>query len=521
MGFCKAMERFVITRLPAGEEKGKRRLWPGTLALLLAALLFVLGCILFAACAWIDKSFGIQFEELLYTLATPLKGSDTGLVAQCIHASGTQISLVLVYLFLLGAVLWVRRRYGIAYTPENRKPKDLVKLSRRVLIGAGAAMLVFAVIFADHTFQIREYIKVRMSPTLLYEENYVDPREVAITGEGKNLIYIYLESMETTYASQAAGGQQPADNYIPGLTQLAQDNLSFSNSERLGGFRPINGTTWTMASILATTSGVPYAFPTEGNSMGNRERFASGLTSLGEVLEEKGYQNEFLCGSDADFAGRKDYFTQHGDYKIFDLFTAREEGYIPEDYKVWWGYEDKYLYQIAKDELTELSQGGKPFNFTMLTVDTHHIGGYACSLCQEEYEVGTANVVSCADRQITEFIQWCKQQDFYKDTVIIISGDHPRMDNYLVKYVPYADRTIYNCFLNSQKQPSKTMDREFTAMDMFPTILSAMGFEIQGDRLGLGVDLFSNESTLCERLGFEGLEAETKKYSDYYVKHFA
>ena len=34
-----------------------------------------------------------------------------------------------------------------------------------------------------------------------------------------------------------------------------------------------------------------------------------------------------------------------------------------------------YLYEIAKDELLNLSQSGRPFNFTMLTVDTHHVGG--------------------------------------------------------------------------------------------------------------------------------------------------
>ena len=62
---------------------------------------------------------------------------------------------------------------------------------------------------------------------------------------------------------------------------------------------------------------------------------------------------------------------------------------------------------------------------------------------------------------------------------------------------------------------------DYTAMDMFPTTLSAMGFEIEGDRLGLAVDLFSGEPTLCEEMGFEKLEEETQKYSAYYIKNFA
>ena len=57
-------------------------------------------------------------------------------------------------------------------------------------------------------------------------------------------------------------------------------------------------------------------------------------------------------------------------------------------------------------------------------------------------------------------------------------------------------------------------------MDMFPTILSALGFDIEGDRLGLGTDLFSNTDTLLERKGFDWLNRELGKRSDYYTEQF-
>lgn len=125
-----------------------------------------------------------------------------------------------------------------------------------------------------------------------------------------------------------------------------------------------------------------------------------------------------------------------------------------------------------------MAQTNKHFNFTMLTVDTHHIDGYICDLCGNQYDGITANVVTCADKQVKEFIDWCRERDFYEDTTIVISGDHPRMDTSLVEGVDYYDRTVYNCFINSAKEPQgSTSNREFTAMDMFPTILSAMGFD--------------------------------------------
>ena len=74
----------------------------------------------------------------------------------------------------------------------------------------------------------------------MVEDNYVDPDRVNITfpEQKRNLIYLYLESMESTYADKASGGAFDK-NYIPELTQLAADNISFSNSELLGGGQPL------------------------------------------------------------------------------------------------------------------------------------------------------------------------------------------------------------------------------------------------------------------------------------------
>ena len=334
--------------------------------------------------------------------------------------------------------------------------------------------------------------------------------------------------METTYASEMEGGSQVSENYIPYLTRLAQENVSFSNkNDLLGGYHNTIGTQWTIAALFATESGVPFSFPVTNNSMDSRTTFASGITMMGDILKDNGYNQEFLCGSEGEYAGRKDMFIQHGNYYVFDLFTAREKGYISEDYKVWWGFEDEILYKIARDEVIRLSNEPEPFNLTLLTVDTHHVGGYKCNICGDEYEENLANVVACADRQVYDFITWIKEQPFYKDTVIVITGDHPRMDTILVGDTSYFDRTTYNCFINSQI-PKTDIDfhnlisnRVACSMDMFPTVLSALGFEIPGNRLGLGTDLFSGEKTLAEELGYDYFNEEVSKYSQWYIINFS
>ena len=55
---------------------------------------------------------------------------------------------------------------------------------------------------------------------------------------------------------------------------------------------------------------------------------------------------------------------------------------------------------------------------------------------------------------------------------------------------------------------------------MPPTPLAALGVEIQGDRLGLGTNLFSDKQTLCEMYGFETLDWELQKRSEFYNTRF-
>ena len=56
--------------------------------------------------------------------------------------------------------------------------------------------------------------------------------------------------------------------------------------------------------------------------------------------------------------------------------------------------------------------------------------------------------------------------------------------------------------------------------DMLPTTLAAMGVSIQGDRLGLGTNLFSDKQTLAEMYGFEPLDWELQKRSEFYNTRF-
>lgn len=479
----------------------------------LCGIVLTLGSLIFRLSIWIQDVYGVEFAEVLYTITSPLQGTGGNMVWVTIRDCLLPV-LPVPILYTLFVVFGVFRLAG-------KKPA-VGKVAAVLVPVVSLAVFVGGVIHTEQSLGLLTYLRTGATSTDIYELHYVDPKEIKLTPpeEKKNLILVYLESMETTYASVEEGGFQPV-NYIPNMTRLAKENISFSDSELLGGFRMTGKTTWTMAALFATSSGLPFSFPVEGNSMGQEKYFAPGATTLGDILLGDGYINEFLCGSDVNFGGRKQFYEQHGDYTLYDLFTARKEGVIPEDYYHFWGFEDYILYDIAKEELTRLAQGDQPFNFTMLTVDPHHTGGYVCEQCGTDFKDATANVIACADRQLQQFIDWCKEQPFYENTVIVLMGDHPRMDTCLVEGVQRVERTMYNCFLNTDTEnASAVTNRIFSSMDMFPTILAAMGYEIEGNRLGLGTNLFSGEQTLSELLGYESYNQELFKNSRYFEKKF-
>ena len=496
-----------------------------TVGNVLLAVCFFLAALIFILTRWYIRTFDTSFAGLLFTLLTPMQGVGGGFWDDFFRAVlpplGISMGVYLVLLILLRSGWigrWLARR--------EPRPRRLEKI--REIAGKALAVLTVLCLLASlvHTWirlNVGEYLANAGAQTTLYEDHYADPDQAGVTAPEKkpNLIWLVLESMETTYASLAAGGIQE-ENYMPRLTEIAEENVSFSDTDRLGGFFATNNTNWTMAALFAGTSGLPFALPVDQHAMNRYGVFAPEVKALGDILKKDGYYQEFLCGSDGAYGGRALYFREHGYDEIHDLFAAREKGEIPKDYYVWWGFEDRVLFRIAKEELTRLAAEEQPFNLTMLTVDAHHLGGYTCEECGNAFADRTANVIACTDRQVGEFVAWLQQQPFWENTVLVITGDHPRMDTCLTGGLEFRQRRIYNAFLNARKTPAgATAGRTAVTMDLFPTMLSAMGYEIGGDRLGLGTDLFSGRKTLAEEMGYETLNTEVQKYSQYFIDHFA
>lgn len=478
------------------KQKSTPRLWPAAVII----ILFV-GFLCFFSAWWYARTYGrIGFDSVMFTLTGNLNGVNKEHLLG--YLAGGALPAVMATLSVCTGFFYLNKKYV---------------LSRRLVTCIFSAASLCMVGHAAWNVGLAEYLALNLQTSSIYEEHYRDPRNTAITfpENRRNLVYILLESMEASYLSQQQGGGMD-EGLIPQLHTLAQENINFSNHTQVGGFRDIPGATWTMGALVAQTSGVP--LKTSGGE--DKAVVLPGLFTLSDVLRQEGYRQALMVGSDADFGGRKSYFLSHGVDHVYDLYTAWEEQSVEPGYdNQFWGMEDHMLYEYAKEKLTQMAAEEGPFAFTMLTVDTHSPSGYLCEKCADQFQEDYANVVSCADRQIADFVAWLQDQPFYEDTTVVIVGDHCSMNNgFFARNAPEGyQRHIYNCFLNASSVPERIRERQFTTVDLFPTVLAAMGCSIEGERLGLGTNLFSGEETLSELYGYEKLCDLLSMRSEYYT----
>ena len=504
------------------EDKAKKKSEIKVWKCILSVSFIIISVMLIYLLNWSRYMFGeIPFSQILFHIMVPLEGADSSIITSYFSGVVKWVLLAGCLMAIMGDGYYLGNKYKEKI--KNKVINILLIVNRFLLkrmLLISSIILVIVITVDVYGFGIDTWIEGRINSSTIFEEYYVDSGDAKIKApkKKKNLIFVLSESLEATYTDFDNGGCMD-QNYLPNLTELAKENTHFSRNESLAGAVEVEGTGWTIAAMVAQMSGVPLMLPVGNNAYGAYDEFLPGVTSLGDILEENGYVNEIIIGSQKEFAGVDTFFEQHGNYIIYDYFTAVKDGYVS-NHNGFWGVDDKDLLKIAKDEIKELAAGDKPFNIVVNTIDLHTPNGYICSNCKSTHDDDYKNIIECQDRLIAEFVEWCQEQDFYEDTVIVVAGDHLSMAPVVKnEYVPDKyQRSVYHAIINSDLEPVNSTNRLFTTMDMFPTILASLGFDIEGERLGLGTNLYSSKKTVMETIGKKKFKDEMSRNSKLYNK---
>lgn len=483
------------------------------------ALVFICLCVVFAL-PWAVDIFPLSnVEAILFTIFSGTNaGAENFVVSSLVQKVVLPASGTFAFILALQVVLsFVQFRKNVRY--EARLWKFRIGLNRMVLVVlvpyACILLLVLPGIVSSAPF--RAFFQQPID-SKFYREHYIHPDSAQIQslGKSRNLIVIFLESMETNFSK-----------HTPEIAALEKSSLNFAP-----GGEDVSGTTWTIAGITGKLCGIPLNMPMGiDEHHGKLPTYLPHAKCLMDVLAGKGYNQLYAQGSSGDFTQKRTFWTDHGDVGFHDIEYYRSVGRISENYNVFWGFEDRKLYGFAKEELDSLAGLGKPFAFYMLTVDTHQPFGYlddSCKIALKNVglEVKDDNrfpaALRCASMQLASFVEWIKEQPWSENTVIAIMGDHtsPMLSN---KAGLASTDSVYwtNFIVNSAvADEAYHRGRSYSSLDMFPTLLESMGFELEGRSIGLGRSLYADKPTLLEIYGKPVLDSFLRERSvqyDYFI----
>jgi phosphoglycerol transferase MdoB-like AlkP superfamily enzyme len=218
-----------------------------------------------------------------------------------------------------------------------------------------------------------------------------------------NVIIVMLESF-TASASNFFSGH---NNCTPYLDSLAKQNLAFMQCYASGD-RTEKGLVSVLSGYPAQPASSIIVFPDKMQK----------LPSLGKVFKPLGYQNLFMYGGDAEFAAMKSYLLIHGFNKVID-----KKDFSKKQLNSKWGAHDAYLYEKT---LEELKSTNSPFLTVLLSLSSHEPFDvpYESKDIKRDKWYGYKNSIRYADHCLFEFIEACKKQSWYDNTIIVLVADH-------------------------------------------------------------------------------------------------
>ena len=316
------------------------------------------------------------------------------------------------------------------------------------------------------------------------------------TGESKNLVYIYTESLEETYSNE-----EIFPNLTPNLNTLKNKGIHFSNLYQT------YGADYTNAGIVSSQCGLPLISPSHGNTLSGLDTYLPLATCLGDLLHKEGYYLSYYGGADLKFAGKGAFYKTHG----FDEVNGLKEllpQLLDKTYYDGWGLYDDTILNLTYNKFLELSQSKERFGLFALTLDTHHPYGRVARECNGmKYGDGKntmLNAVACADYLVGQFVKRIMESPYGKNTVIVIASDHLGLKNVASDYLSKTERKNRLLIIPPDLFAPQEISKFSLTLNNSTTILPFLGYSAS---IGLGRNVLDGN--------YSELETQTIKDNVY------
>ena len=380
-------------------------------------------------------------------------------------SSFSGIAIYAIFYFLISVAL--------SFVPLNVLPR---KVQKKYTPIAWIVLAVFLIIGENplKNFCLKSY-DVYIVPRLEKAERYVPLSELQEAGikvgtdsnkisaePGKNLVLIFWESMSRAYLNKEAFPE-----LMPHTEKMIKDGLDFPNME------PTLNALNTLAGAYSTMTGVPFFFTQKPSEYVHSDAVNIHL-SFPDILHKAGYLQVAMFGGAGRFANIGVLFKKNSYDQVFSKVELSKWPGKKEFSK--WGLQDYILFRHALIKYNEMAASGKPFNLTLMTLDTHGGSGFPTGRTEKYKKIpdnSILNAVHEADINIYNFISQIKQSPAWKNTVVWVIADHPVGYCIAEQYMQKAEQRKMICFcINSGE--TRVISIPTQSADLAPTILASL-----------------------------------------------
>lgn len=304
------------------------------------------------------------------------------------------------------------------------------------------------------------------------EKGYPIARYSMADGRAKNMniVVILMESMSADLLKIKENGQE----ITPFLNRLIAKSYYFDHFYSAG--------THTNHGILATLYGLPALL--DKNMMKNVNiPLCQGLPS---ILQKQGYKTLFFMPHEAQYDNMNAFLLENGFEEIYS-----QENYPKNKRRNSFGVADDFLFGYSLNKLNERSSGKAPFLATILTV-SNHPPYIVPDKFEERSEEPEYQIVAFADDAIRQFFTEAEKQEWYKNTIFVLLGDHGKIVGTQTYDMPlslnHIPLIIYSPAFDDAPQ---TYSAPAGQIDVFPTVMGLLNRSYENNTFG--IDLFKTQ----------------------------
>ncbi len=334
------------------------------------------------------------------------------------------LSMLVATCFLASAKIAAITHCPIKLKPLARKIiliaacLTLLSLDNAVTSFASAATkeLTFSTVFSRDgkaAADARQYILEKYGRDL--SPGTVGKKDLEAT-PGKNMVWIYLESLEKAFTDESV---------FPGLTpnikRLMSEALVFED------IASTNSVAFTMGSMFATQTGCTISRDHLYSERNDPYLRAGRLVAVGDILRAAGYTSVYMGGAYLSYANKGQFFESFGYDDVYGRDNLTPD--LQREYNKWGLYDDQ-LFPLVKKKFDELASQDKPFNLTLLTLDSHRPG--FVSETTPRYggpysESAMVQAVHGADDLLGDLVDHIRKSPAAENTIIFVMTDHLMM----------------------------------------------------------------------------------------------